>query len=56
MDEYNKVLKLHHFHIVSVENAFELCSVAAGLLKKIVDDIVAGAVILVFMITYLFIR
>ena len=56
MDEYNKLLKLHHFHIVSVENAFELCAVAAGLLEKIVNDIVAGAVVLVFVINYLFIR
>ena len=45
--------KFHNFHVVSVENAFQLRAVAARLLEQIVDRVVAGAVVLVHINTCL---
>ncbi len=39
--------KFHDFHVVSLENAFQLRAVASRLLEQIVDSVIAGAVVLV---------
>lgn len=45
--------KFHNFHVVSVQNAFQLRAVAARLLEQIVDRVVAGAVVLIHINTCL---
>ena len=45
-------LKFHHFHVVSLENAFQFRAVGARLLEQIVDRVVTGAVVLVQINTF----